>query len=121
MTTGGGDNAFESIDGRTLFYTNQNGELHAKPLAGGHEQKLIDVVTGGFAVFQDGIFYCGSPGKNGTSPLLFYAFSSRSSREITRITGLGSGLTVSSDRKTVLYSASLSSGQDLMLIENLRR
>jgi len=121
MTTEGGDYAFESIDGRTLYYLNLTRELYAKPLGGGREQKLIDVVTGGFAVFQDGIFYCGSPGKDGTSPLLFYGFSSRSSREITRITGLGSGLTVSSDRKTVLYSASLSSGQDLMLIENLRR
>ena len=121
MTTEGGDYAFESIDGRTLYYLNLTRELYAKPLGGGQEQKLIDVVTGGFAVFQDGIFYCGSPGKDGTSPLLFYGFSSRSSREITRITGLGSGLTVSPDRKTVLYSASLSSGQDLMLIENFRR
>ena len=88
---------------------------------GGRDQKLIDVVTWGFAVFQDGIFYCGSRGKDGTSPLLFYGFSSRSSREIARINPSNSGLTVSPDRRTVFYSASLSSGQDLMLIENFRQ
>ena len=63
MTTGGGDIAFESIDGRTLYYTNLNGELLRQAARGGQEQKLIDVVTAGFAVFQDGIYYCGSPGQ----------------------------------------------------------
>ncbi len=120
MTTNGGDVAVESVDGKTLFYTNLTGELYAKPLGGGREQKLIDVVTRGFAVLQDGIFYCGSPGKDGTAPLQFYTFSSRSSREIARINPSNSGLTISPDRKTVLYSASLSFGQDLMLIENFR-
>jgi len=123
MTTGGGDTAFESSDGKTLFYRDLAGALYAKPLGGGSEQKLIDKVTLGFGVLEKGIFYGGTIGKDGKIPLLFYEFSSRSIRELTRIAAPGAwprSFAVSPDGKTFLYSASLSSGQDLMLVENFR-
>jgi serine/threonine protein kinase len=122
MTTGGGEVAFESSDGGTLYYTSLNGELYAKPLAGGVDEKLIDKVTRGFAVVQNGIFYFGGPGKDNKVALLFYEFKSRSNRELTRIpaTGGNTGVAVSPDGKTILYSASVYSGKDLMLIENFR-
>jgi hypothetical protein len=123
MTAGGGNIGSESTDGRTLYYTNLYGALFAKPLSGGQEQKLIDYVNRGFAVVNDGIFYDGRVGKDRNVPLLFYDFASRSSRELTRISApgeTGMGLTVSPDRKTVLYYASLVSGHDLMLIDPFR-
>jgi Tol biopolymer transport system component len=121
MTTSGGDSPRESSDGATLYYTGPNGELLAKPLHGGQEQKLIDFVVSNFAVVEDGIFYGGRRGQDGGVPLLFYAFSSRSSRELTRITGSAdNGLSVSPDRKSILYATSLDSGQDLMRIEPFR-
>ena len=123
MTTNGGNIAFESSDGRTLYYTNLYGELHAKPLGGGSEQPLIDKVTLGFGVTEKGIFYGGAAVKDGKIPLLFYEFSSRSSRELARIAAQGAwngSFTVSPDGQTMLHTASLSSGQDLMLIENFR-
>ena len=123
MTTGGGNVAFESSDGRTLYYTNLYGELHAKPLGGGSGQKLVDKVTLGFGVLEKGIVYAAVAGKDGKIPLLFYEFSTRSSRELARIASQGAwngSFAVSPDGKTFLYSASLYSGQDLMLIENVR-
>jgi Tol biopolymer transport system component len=122
MTTGGGDVAFESSDGKTLYYTTIDGQLCAKPLAGGSPQKLIDKVTRGFGVLEKGIFYCGANGQDGKVPVLFYDFSSRSTRELTRITASGAwgGFAVSPDGKTILFSASLTSERDLMLIENFR-
>jgi Tol biopolymer transport system component len=122
MTTGGGDVAFESSDGKTLYYTTIDGQLCAKPLAGGSPQKLIDKVTRGFGVLEKGIFYCGANGQDGKVPVLFYDFSSRSTRELTRITASGAwgGFAVSPDGKTILFSSSLTSERDLMLIENFR-
>jgi len=123
MTTGGGNVAIESSDGETLFYTDLTGALCAKPLGGGSDRKLIDKVTLGFGVLEKGIIYAAVAGKDGKVPLLFYEFSSRSSRELARIAAQGAwngSFTVSPDGKTVLYNASLYSGQDLMLIENFR-
>jgi Tol biopolymer transport system component/tRNA A-37 threonylcarbamoyl transferase component Bud32 len=123
MTTGGGDTAFESSDGGTLYYRDLAGGLYAKRLGGGSDEKLIDKVTLGFGVLEKGIVYGGTVGTDGKIPLLFYEFSSRSSRALARIAARGAwngSFTVSPDGTTFLYSASLSSGQDLMLIENFR-
>jgi len=123
MTTGGGDIAFESSDGGRLFYTDLAGALHARRLGSDSEQERIDRVSLGFGVLEKGIVYGGAIGEDGKVPLLFYDFSSRSIRELARIAAPGAwqrSFSVSPDGKTVLYNASLSSGHDLMLIENFR-
>ena len=99
-------------------------QLYAKPLAGGSEQKLIDKRHRlDSESWRRGSVYGGAAGKDGKIPLLFYEFSSRSIRELTRIAAPGAwqrSFGVSPDGKTILYAASLYSGQDLMLIENFR-
>ena len=125
MTTEGGDVAFESSDGRTLFYTGlplltPDRGLYARPLAGGSGRTLIEKATRGFAVVEKGIFYLGAAGTDGKLPLLFYDFKTGARRELARITVWSPALTASPDGKSVLYSASLYSGKDLMLIENFR-
>jgi Tol biopolymer transport system component/predicted Ser/Thr protein kinase len=124
VTTGGGDLAFESCDGGMLYYTIPDGSLFTRPVGGGPEQKLIDFARLGFAVVENGIYYCGPRGEDHKVSLFFYDLSSGSSRLLTRFPHAGGwpmrGLTVSPDRKTLLFTASLRSGSDLMMIENFR-
>ncbi len=127
ITDNGGHNAWESVDGKTLFYT--KGEwgtpLFTRPVAGGQERVVVDYIGPGrdFPLFDDGFYYTGRPegGAGGFVPLHFYQFSTASSRLITRLEQtLWFGLTVSPDRKTIFYTRGVQSGGDLMLIENFR-
>jgi Tol biopolymer transport system component len=124
VTENGGFFALESTDGNTLFYTKapSGTPLFAKPVNGGPERKVLDYVgqCRAFVVFEDGVYYCGKRERE-QNPLLFHQFSSATSRLITTVDGfLLNGLTVSPDRRTILYTRSVSSGGDLMLIENFR-
>jgi Tol biopolymer transport system component/predicted Ser/Thr protein kinase len=123
LTQNGGLTAFESLDGRTLFYIKSGSSpLFAKPLGGGAERKVLDYVSVvAFVVMQDGIYYIGRRGDDRQYPLQFFQFSTGTSRLLTKIGGtLTNGLTVSPDRKTFLFPNSVTSGSDLMLIENFR-
>jgi len=123
ITDNGGSTAFESVDGRTLYYTKGlNTPLFARPRAGGPERQVLDVVgySRDFAVFEDGIYYGGRSEKDQTT-IFFYDFSSGKSRLITRFEGsVYQGFAVSPNRKTLLFSTNTGSGSDLMLIENFR-
>ena len=123
ITTDGGHNAMESVDGKTLFYAKENlgTPLFARSLAGGPERKVVDLIgpPRDFPVFEDGIYYGGRFDQKGRVPLLFYQFSTGASRLITTIEPTAqNGLTVSPDRKTILYTRTLLAGSDLMMIEN---
>jgi hypothetical protein len=124
VSTSGGWAAFEATDGRTVYYSDLfsntpfGGGLHAKPLDGGPERLLVQGVRD-FAVVDRGIFYVGAAVKDGKMPLMFYDFTSQASHELGRIAWT-MGLAASADGKSVLYSATLDTGKDLMLIENFR-
>ena len=123
LTENGGIVAFESIDGRTLFYIKgAPSPLFAKLLDGGPERQILDYVSArAFVVVEDGVYYIGRPGDDRQYPLQFIQFSTGTSRLLTKIGGTpGLGLTVSPDRKTFLFATSVTSGSDLMLIENFR-
>ena len=122
MTKEGADLAFESFDGRTVFYSKAGGELRAKPLDGGPERRLVERLTGfHFAVVEGGIYYWGPPGSDRASPLLFFDLSSKSTTELDPAAPLsGAGVTVSRDRQSVIYTSSLTPRWNLMLIENFR-
>jgi Tol biopolymer transport system component len=123
VTQNGGYAAFESLDGKTLFYVKgSDAPLFAKALGGGPERQVLDYVSAvAFAVMQDGVYYIGRRGDDRQYPLQFFQFSTGTSRLLTEIGGtLNIGLTVSPDRKTFLFTNSVTSGSDLMLIENFR-
>jgi hypothetical protein len=124
VTSTGAESAFESTDGKTLFYVSTTGELFAMPVGGGPERRLIDFVASGpstgIAIVPAGIYYWSRTGPDGLTPLLFFDLSSRRSTELTRVTGRGPGLTASPDQKSVLFVRSVDSGSDLMLIEHFR-
>lgn len=123
LTDNGGFTAFESVDGKTLYYTKaMKTPLYAKSLSGGIERQVVDLVGSSrdFAVFDDGIYY-GGLSEKGQTPIYFYQFSSGKSRLVTRFEGsVYQGLAVSPDRKTILFSTNTAAGADLMLIENFR-
>jgi hypothetical protein len=113
--------AFESVDGKTLYYTkSMNSPLYAKSLSGGEERQVVDNVgrSRDFAAFDDGICY-GGRSEKGQTPIYFYQFASGKSRLITRFEGdVYQGFAVSPGRKTILFSTNTAAGSDLMLIEN---
>jgi Tol biopolymer transport system component len=127
VTDDGGYVAFESWDSQTLYYTKDpsvvsSAPLFARPLAGGREQKVLaSVVARKFVVFEDGIYHIAGADKEGAYPLQFFDFATGKSRLLTRIEAQPyPGLTVSPDRKTVLFTVAKPINYDLMLIENFR-
>jgi WD40-like Beta Propeller Repeat len=123
VTSDGGKTAFESADGKTLLYTKDDSSpLFAKPPAGGPERQVLEWVTSNaFAPVERGIYYIGRRGTDRKYPLDFYEFSSKTSRELTRIEGYATlGLSVSPDRQTIIFPKSVSNGSNLMMIEDFQ-
>ena len=123
MTENGGDTAFESADGGTLFYTKTlSSPLFARSLGGGPERQVLDhVALRSYAVFEDGIYFVGPREADGQYAIRFFDFSTGDARPLARFGGtLQQGLAVSPDRKTILFSKSVSAGADLMMIEGFR-
>jgi Tol biopolymer transport system component/DNA-binding winged helix-turn-helix (wHTH) protein len=125
ITRKGGHTAFESADGKTLFYTLSGAGtegLYAKRLPDGEERQFLkeSVNMRGFAVFPDGIYYLHRI-EQSKYEIRFFEFAGGRSRVLHEIEGpLHIGFTVSPDRKTFLYSKIIDEGADLVLIENFR-
>lgn len=129
VTDDGGYVAFESVDGRSIYYTKTAPHLAPTPLFvraldGGMERKVLDEVwCRGFLPVERGVYYIGSDsGRRGLEIRLFDPATNRSTPvwKIERqVTGNSLGLTVSPDGKTFLYSSS-STTADLMLVEGFR-
>ena len=126
ITRNGGYLAFESTNKNTLYYTlSQDGTegLYAKSLPDGVEVQAVNenVVARGLAVFSDRAYYlhCGQ----NECDIRFYEFANARVQVIHKIGVLlhgASGLTVSPDRQTFLFSILNRPESDLMLIENFR-
>jgi Tol biopolymer transport system component len=125
VTRNGGYTAFESTDGKTLYYTLSDGGaegLYAKLVPDGEERQVLEegVARRGFAVFSDGVFYLHESGRN-SYEIRFHEFAGGQTRVVGDIGGpLGLGVAVSPDRKTFLFTKFNDGGSDLMLIENFR-
>jgi hypothetical protein len=121
---------FESVDGRTLLYQPKvpTSALLEQSLAGGAPRSLIPCVIGtAVAVSQAGIYYVPCPDAAGDPdpPVRVMNPAVGTDREVGRLeryqyNNLPSGFAVSPDGRTILYSREVSSGADLMMIENYR-
>ena len=124
MTDDGGRRAVESWDSKTLYYVKARRgvqPLFARSVAGGPERQILDSITSRyFDVVQEGIYYIAVADEEGLYPLQFYDFTTGKSRVLTRIEGRALGVTVSPDRKTVLFFSRPPANSDLMLVENFR-
>jgi Tol biopolymer transport system component len=119
VTKNGGFMAFESADGKEIYYTKSRvSGLWKMPSDGGEESKILDsVFNRNFAITRRGIYYMEET--NGGMLLRFFDLRTR---RISTIAPLGQisgvGLAVSPDEGSILYSQSDVLGSDLMLVEN---
>lgn len=147
VTRNGGSVAFESADGKALYYTKDitgSGGLYSLQFAGGEERQVFadQVAMRGLVVVPAGVYYMTpmkqGPGRHEASGLAeesryvfpsgymhryeirFHEFSSGRSWTVAEIPEpVEQGLSVSPDRKTFLFSV-ISPGADLVAVENFR-
>jgi Tol biopolymer transport system component len=117
---------FPSADGTRLIYAKHadrpGGPLFSMPIDGGEERQILPWIDWrSFAVNANGVYYIGRETAEGEHPIEFYRFSTQSSRVLTKFKGrVLKGMSVSPDGQEILFVSSVTSGSDLMMIENFR-
>jgi hypothetical protein len=141
MTRNGGYVAFESFDGRHLYYTQTatgSSPLWRIATAGGEPKKVLDGVSErAFVVLEKGIYYVERQETTNTGSYLlgglvfsrpdarprlrFFDFASAQSRILADLgERVGRGLGVSPDGRTILFTRADNPSSDLMMVENFR-
>ena len=123
VTQTAGAAAFESPDGRNLYYidtTDRPSAVWRLPTSGGVPVKVLEgVLITSFVVLDGGIFHIERLPT--VTRLQYFDFAThRSTTVVPNLGDAGVGLTASRDGRTVLYSRVDSSVDDLMLVENFR-
>jgi hypothetical protein len=120
VTKNGSFAAFESVDGRTIYYANISG-LWAIPADGGREVRISESIYGdNFAPTAHGIYFIERSGDSATAlTLKFLDYRTRVIRPVTTVIGpVGDEMSVSPDERWLLYGKMDRIGTELMLIEN---
>lgn len=132
VTSGGGSLALESVDGRDLYYLDGRApaSLWRQPLSGGAPVKLLDgVINSAFDVIASGIYYLdratpdttASVTTTRTARLQYYDFATRRSTVIAADVGsVNLGLSASPDGRTIFFSRTDASADELMLVEKFK-
>lgn len=127
VTQHGGFGAFESPDGQFLYFTRYPAEpgIWRIPTNGGEETVVVPSIEAGYwgywGIVDDGIFYLDTTTK---PAIAFYDFSTqqtvrvfdlehRPAREVT-------GLAVSPDGRSILYTQLDALSRDIVLVDNFR-
>jgi Tol biopolymer transport system component len=124
VTKQGGREAYESPDGKFLYYTKgpELSSIWRVAVEGGEEVQILDqVFHGNWAVLDRGIYFVNTR----STPRQAIEFFSFATSQVTRIAALEKpsavGLTVSPDGRWMLYTqADQQIGSDIMLMENFR-
>ncbi len=124
--TKGAREAFESLDGRFVYYANLDAPgIWKVPVGGGEETRVLD--RGGqdiWALTGQGICFFDLHGSTGAAALKFHNFATgkvtllREFSKDTPVDPSGTALTVSPDGRWILYTQLDQSGSNLMLVEN---
>ena len=113
----------ESPDGK-LFYFTRGGlspSLWRVPVEGGEESQVIESVKVGYEVVEDGIYFIPELTPGAGSSIQFLRFATGDVEQVLTFEGgLSYGLSVSPDRRLILYSQVDQSEADIMLVENFR-
>ena len=128
VTRQGGFAAFESPDGRFLYYAKGLAVpgLWRIPTNGGEETEVISSLEAGYwgdwAVVEGGIYYLDTT--TAKPGIAFFDFTTRRTTRVFDVENLPArsapGLAVSPDKKTILYTQLDASNSDIMLVENFR-
>lgn len=128
VTKNGGFGGIESADGRFLFYGKAilSSPIYRVPLQGGDEVPVGDGVRSlrlplNFAVDKDGIIFASSDDMTRQFELRRYWFASGRTELIARIgSGLGNGMSLSPDGRSLLFTTMELRSGDLFMVENFR-
>jgi Tol biopolymer transport system component/predicted Ser/Thr protein kinase len=127
VTHHGGFAAFESPDGKYLYYAKGRSVagLWRMPTAGGLEEPVLDLKPGFWgmwAVDKTGIYYIDKPEGGRFPSLKFYSFATKRSTEILQLdrqVPVGDAvLALSPDGRYLLFTQSDDNGSDVMVAEN---
>jgi Tol biopolymer transport system component len=132
ITRTGGFTAFESPDGRYVYFSKgpASDGLWRVPVGGGAEKPVLPNLSrrmwGNWVVVEKGIYFIDydDPEDVRSAWLRYYSLESRTSKKISKLANppaaWDNGLAVSPDGKTVLYSQVDRYGYDIMLLPNFR-
>ena len=127
VTQHGGYAAFESAEGRFLYYArSETAGLWRVPVDGGEEHLVLDALAWGdwghWALAEDGIFFVRREGMN-QAWLSFYRFATETLEDLTPLAQAPlpnqPGLALSPDGRWMLYVQLDQTESDLLLIENI--
>jgi Tol biopolymer transport system component/DNA-binding winged helix-turn-helix (wHTH) protein len=127
VTSRGGFAAFESPDGKFLYYVKDDyAGVWRMPLAGGEEVRILPLPTaehwGDWALCSRGIYFVDESRPRQT--INFYAFANQKVSQVAQVDGLpppgDPGFAVSPDEKRIVFSQVDRSAVDIMLVENFR-
>jgi Tol biopolymer transport system component len=126
LTTLGGGLAFESFDGKYVYYVKdwQHPGIWRVPVDGGEEVQVLDSFhsenNGDWAVVEDGLYFINPEPKDGIA-MEFFDFATRKVRQVGKLGKVSINtncIAVSPDRRQILYVQIDHSGEDIMLVEN---
>jgi Tol biopolymer transport system component len=89
-------------------------------VGGGEESQILESLSlwNSYDVVDDGIYFVPRPKVGVSTSIQFLNFATRRTKQIAAVKRFSSGLSVSPDRRWVLYSQVNDQGSDLMLVEN---
>lgn len=131
VTTNGGFAAFESFDGRYVYYSKNSSEggLWRMPVAGGQETAVIPDLAAGlwgnWALSRRGVYYLKYRAEPPTlASILFLDFATNATSEIGSTSGSpmawDSGLALSPDERTLLYAQIDGRGSNIYVADHFR-
>ena len=131
VTKGGGSLAHESMDGKFLYYTKGRNVagIWRLPAEGGEETLILDTLKAGYwsawTVVEEGIYFLTAE-QPARPAIEFFSFSTG---RVTELAALAKpfrpwtnpeGLSVSANRRWILYTQEDRADMDIMLVENFR-
>jgi len=127
VTKQGGELAFESPDGRYVYYSKDSAPgIWRVPVDGGEEIQVFDSfrseLFSDWAVVSDGIYFINPDAEDGVA-IEFFNFATRKVKPVAalgKVAILPFGMTVSPDRRQILHAQNDNPGGDIMLVENFR-
>src|SRR6266496_1704203 len=125
VTRHGGYGGFESLDGRFLYYTKGATVpgIWRIPTTGGEETEVIDSLAAGYwgywGIVENGIYYLDTTAKPG---IVFFDFTTHRATRVfdleSRPAREATGIAVSPDGGTILYTQLDALSRDIVLVEN---
>jgi Tol biopolymer transport system component len=119
VTKQGGGVAFESVDGRDLYYT-KGQELWRIPVRGGEETRVLpSLFENEFVPTKHGIYFIEGGASETNLRLQFLDFATHAIKTIGMVPApVGDEMSVSPDERWMLFQKCDRDGSELMLVEN---